>query len=66
MPKSAEVKPPPKDDASDDFWYDSGADSNFGGSDEGSFGGSDAEMTYGTNELSIHVIGMCTNMNFYR
>ncbi|KAK6362093.1 hypothetical protein TWF730_005791 [Orbilia blumenaviensis] len=45
MPSSAEVKPPPKDDASDDFWYDSGAES-FGGSDEGSFEGSDAEMTY--------------------
>ncbi|KAF3908745.1 hypothetical protein AA313_de0208893 [Arthrobotrys entomopaga] len=45
MPVSAEIKPPPKDEASDDFWYDSGAES-FGGSDEGSFGGSDAEMTY--------------------
>lgn len=47
MPTSAEIKPPPKDDHSDDFWYDSGADSNFGGSDDGSFGNSDAEMTYG-------------------
>ncbi|EPS37645.1 hypothetical protein H072_8667 [Dactylellina haptotyla CBS 200.50] len=45
MPESAEIKPPPKDDTSDDFWYDSGAES-FDGSDGGSFGGSDAEMTY--------------------
>ncbi|KAF3925881.1 hypothetical protein ABW20_dc0104373 [Dactylellina cionopaga] len=45
MPESAEIKPPPKDDHSDDFWYDSGAES-FPGSDDGSFGGSDAEMTY--------------------
>jgi hypothetical protein len=52
MPDSAEVKPPPKDDASDDFWYDSGPES-FGGSDEGSFGGSDAEMTYGKVSLYL-------------
>ena len=52
MPSSAEIKPPPKDDASDDFWYDSGAES-FGGSDEGSLEGSDAEMTYGKHPCLI-------------
>jgi len=46
MPTSAEIKPPPRDDDGEDFWYDSGAES-FDGSELGSGGGSDAGMSFG-------------------
>ncbi|KAK6349643.1 hypothetical protein TWF696_005925 [Orbilia brochopaga] len=52
MPTSAEIKPPPKDETSDDFWYDSGAES-FGGSDDASLEGSDAEMIYDDEDGNV-------------